>query len=497
MSILSIAVGETAANSQQEKRNKQQTKNSRGWKMKRFYQSGEFKVPVILASLLIVLIVSGMAQASEDLYRRLSMIAKSKGDVTLIQKFNSEAGTIDWTKSSEILFEGNLRLLKAETLTGTEEQTSLFLIRNINGDLYILSVPPAAVRVKDGDGAFYVGLEKMLENKMIFRVQTEKREIGGETYAFARFIDHPRQLFFDRIFKLMIILMLFFVMLGMGLTLTMKDFKLVFLNPRGIIAGAFLQWVIMPLVAAGLGRLLGFYEAFPFIYVGLVLITVSPGGVTSNLMTYYAKGDLALSISLTSFSTVLSLVFTPLLLTFYCANLPEVTMPVKLVVQTIIILVIIPLALGMSARSRWPGFSQKATPFFSILGVIALLFLIIAGLISNIEMFADTERYGFTFYSTVFVLTLLGMLVGGIFPKLVGINNYQTRAISLETGLRNATLAMAIALLIQDYMGDFYSSMFFTSGLFGLWMYVAGFLSIGVYKKVLPLEPQAEAETSG
>ncbi len=465
--------------------------------MKRFFQSGGFKAPVILASLLIILMVSGIAQASEDLYRRLSLIAKGKGDVTLIQKFNSESRNIDWTKSGEILFEGNLRLLKAETIKGAEEQTSLFLIRNINGDLYILSVPPVAERVKDGAGAYYVGLDKMLENKMIFRVQVEKREINGETYSFTRFIDHPRQLFFDRIFKLMIILMLFFVMLGMGLTLTMKDFKLVFLKPRGMLAGAFLQWAIMPLVAAGLGHLLGFYEAFPFIFVGLMLITVSPGGVTSNLMTYYAKGDLALSISLTSFSTVLSLVFTPLLLTFFCSNLPEVSMPVKLVVQTIIILVIIPLALGMSIRARWSGFAQKATPFFSILGVIALLSLIIAGLISNLEMFADTERYGFTFYATVFVLTLLGMLVGGIFPKLVGINNYQARAISLETGLRNATLAMAIALLIQDYMGDFYSSMFFTSGLFGLWMYVAGFLSIAVYKKVLPLDPQADPETSG
>jgi len=465
--------------------------------MKRFFQNGGFKAPVILASALIIIFVSAVSQASEDLYRRFSLIAKGKGDVTLIQKFNTVSKNIDWTKSNEILFEGNLRRLKAETLTGTEEQTNLFLIRNINGDLYILSVPPAAERVKDGTGATYDGLEKMLENKMIFRIQVEKKEINGETYAFARFIDHPRQLFFDRIFKLMIILMLFFVMLGMGMTLTMKDFKLVFLKPRGIIAGAFLQWAIMPLVAAGLGRLLGFYETFPFIYVGLMLITVSPGGVTSNLMTYYAKGDLALSISLTSFSTVLSLVFTPLLLTFFCAGLPEVEMPVKLVVQTIILLVIIPLALGMSTRSRWPGFAEKATPFFSILGIIALLFLIIAGLISNIEMFADTQRYGFTFYATVFVLTLLGMLVGGIFPKLVGINNYQTRAISLETGLRNATLAMAIALLIQDYMGDFYSSMFFTSGLFGLWMYVAGFLSIAVYKKVLPLEPQTETVTSG
>ncbi|MBA4395916.1 MAG: hypothetical protein C0394_00785 [Syntrophus sp. (in: bacteria)] len=465
--------------------------------MKRFFQSCGFKAPVMLASLFIMLVVSGIAQAGEDLYRHLSLIAKGKGDVTLIHKINTESRSIDWTKSGEIRFEGNLRLLKAETIKGAEEQTNLFLLRNINGDLHILTVPPAAERIKDGAGAHYVGLDKMLENKMIFRVQVEKREVNGETYSFARFIDQPQQLLFDRIFKLAIVLMLFFVMLGMGLTLTMQDFKLVILSPRGMIAGAFLQWVIMPLVAAGLGHLLGFYEAFPFIFVGLMLITVSPGGVTSNLMTYYAKGDLALSISMTSFSTVLSLVFTPLLLTFFCANLPEVSMPVKLVVQTIIILVIIPLALGMSIRARWSGFAKKATPFFSILGVIALLFLIIAGLISNIEMFADTERYGFRFYAAVFVLTLLGMIVGGVFPKLVGINNYQARAISLETGLRNASLAMAIAILIQDYMGDFYSSMLFTSGLFGLWMYVAGFLSIAVYKKVLPLEPQAAPETSG
>lgn len=464
--------------------------------MKRFFQNGGFKAPVTLVSALIIILLSTISHASENLYRRLSLVAKGKGDVSLIQTFNAESRKIDWTKSGEILFEGNLRLLKSESLTGSEEQTSLFLLRNITGDLYILSVPPAAERVKDGAGAPYIGLEKMLENKMIFRVQTEEREINGEPYAFARFIDRPRQIFFDRIFKISIILMLFSVMMGMGMTLTMNDFKLVFLKPRGMFAGAFLQWAIMPLVAAGLGRMLGFYEAFPFIYVGLMLVTVSPGGVTSNLMTYYAKGDLALSISLTSFSTVLSLLFTPLLLTFFCANLPEVTMPLKLIVQTIIILVIIPLAVGMSIRSRWPDFARKAMPFFSALGVIALLFLIVAGLISNLEMFADTQRYGFTFYATVFLLTLLGMIMGGIFPKLVGINNYQARAISLETGLRNATLAMAIALLIQDYMGDFYSSMFFTSGLFGLWMYVAGFLAIAAYKKTLPLEPQTNAQTS-
>jgi BASS family bile acid:Na+ symporter len=287
--------------------------------------------------------------------------------------------------------------------------------------------------------------------------------------------------------------MLFFVMIGMGLTLTLEEFALVFKKPRGIIVGEILQFGIMPLLAFGLGYVMGFYEYFPFIFVGMILITAIPGGVTSNLMTYYAKGDVALSISLTSFSTVFSLIFTPLLLALYCTNLPEVTIPVKVVIQTILILVIVPLAIGMSVRKKWETFAKKAVPVFSALGIVALLILIIAGVLSNLPSFADTARYGFKFYSTIFLLTLLGMLVGILISKLVGINNYQTRAISLETGLRNASLAMAIALLIQDAMGDFYSSLFFTSAIFGLVMYVAGAISIILFKPILPL-PVKEKE---
>jgi predicted Na+-dependent transporter len=222
----------------------------------------------------------------------------------------------------------------------------------------------------------------------------------------------------------------------------------------------------------------------------MILITAIPGGVTSNLMTYYAKGDLALSISMTSFSTILSIIFTPLLLAFYCADMPEVTIPVKIVAQTILILVIIPLVIGMSVRGKWETFAKKATPVFSALGIIALLVLIIAGVLSNLHVFADTARYGLKFYLTVFSLTFMGMLSGILSSKLIGINNYQTRAISLETGLRNAALAMTIALLIQDTMGDFYSSMFVTSGLFGLVMYMAGIISIFLYKSFLPVEEE-------
>ncbi len=449
----------------------------------------------IFVTTLAVLAVSSFASnayvfADEDLYYSLSRMTKSQQEVQQIKKLNDAGRQIDWSKANELVCHGHLRVLKTDIIKGNDDVTKLYFVRNISGEIYILSIPEENELVEQGLKNAYGNLEKMLEYKMNFKLLVAQKNINGATYNYARFLEAPTQLALDKIFKTSIVLMLFFVMLGMGLTLTINDFKIVFQKPKGILTGAILQWAVMPFIAAALGKMLGFFEAFPYIYVGIVLITVSPGGVTSNLMTYYAKGDLALSISLTSFSTVLSLFFTPFLLTLLCANVPEVTIPVKLVVQTIIILVIIPLSIGMFVRNRWPVFAEKSTGFFSILGVIALLFLIIAGILGNLEVFTDTERYGVKFYLTVFLLTMFGMFIGAAVPKMLGVNNYQTRAISLETGLRNASLAMALSILIQDYMGDFYASMFFTSAMFGILMYPAGFIAIEFQKKFLPVEPQ-------
>jgi len=446
----------------------------------------------IVVSLMIIamsLPATGSANDGSDeaLYRKLSEIAIGQGDSPLFDRLNNDSRNMDWDRADETEFVGNLRILKSIREGTAGSGARIYLLRKLTGELYILSLPadPSAL-VEDADSP-YAGLDGISGNKMVFKVKTMRAAVGGEAYQFAKLTARPEQMKLDRIFKICIILMLFSVMVGMGMTLTFKDFALVFKKPRGIILGEILQFGLMPFLAMCLGRLLGFYEQYPFIFVGMILITAIPGGVTSNLMTYYAKGDLALSISLTSFSTVMSIVFTPLLLALYCADMPEINIPVKIVVQTILILVIIPLIVGMAVRGKWKAFAEKATPFFSALGIIALLVLIIAGVLSNLNIFADTTRYGFKFYMTLFSLTMLGMLSGILFSKLLRIDNYQTRAISLETGLRNSALAMTIALLLQDSMGDFYSSMFVTSGMFGLIMYLAGILSIILYKHVLPV----------
>ena len=416
--------------------------------------------------------------SGETLYKHLSSLTSS-GNNSLIENLNTKPRKLDWNNAEAFKFKGHLRFLTSVE-QGSADQTRLFFVRSTEGRIIILTIP-------DLDDPVYQNLEGLIESKLNFNIKVLTSKIRGKEYQFAQFIDSPVQPVFDKIFKLMIILMLFLVMIGMGLTLTGKDFLILISKPRGIIIGEILQFGVMPLIAMTLGYLMGFHENYPYIYVGMILITATPGGVTSNLMTHYAKGDVALSVSVTSLSTVLSIFFVPFLLNAYCSNIPDVKVPTNTIALTIIILVIIPLGIGMLFRKLKEALAKKLIPVFSLLGIIALLFLIIAGILSNLEGFADTQRHGILFYTMVFLLTFSGMVVGAVVPLFFKITNFQVRAISLETGLRNASLAMTIALLIQDSMGDFHSSMFWVSGMFGLSMYVAGLIAIKIYPRILPI----------
>lgn len=446
-------------------------------------------VAIIFLLLAAPFIRTSDATLGETTYKRLTDAANGKKDPSLLEKLNVESKKIQWKDALKDEFVGNLRIVKKKGGNSSKTGSWVYLVRKLTGELFILFVPENMDQLDSSSP--YFNLDSAFESKTLFKLKTMEKTIAGETYIFAQLLEMPEQLRMDRLFKICIILMLFFVMVGMGMTLTYADFALVFSKPRGIIIGQILVFGLMPLLAMIFGRIMGFYENYPFIFVGLILITATPGGVTSNLMTYYGKGDLALSISMTSFSTVFSLIFTPLLLSFYCANMPEIIIPVKVVIQTIMILVIIPLIVGMLFRWKFSSAAKKATPFFSALGIIALLVLIIAGILSNLNIFVDTARYGFAFYSTIFALTLVGMMLGIVFSKIFGIDNFQARAISIETGLRNSALAMTLALLLQDSMGDFFSSMFVTAGIFGLVMYVSGIISIYLYRYILPVETKS------
>ena len=312
--------------------------------------------------------------AGEELYRSLSAAGKNK-ESSLFMELYRNGQDQNWQTAEEVQFEGNLRFLERDAAAG-DKSPGIFLVRSLEGELYIVSIPSDDELKRTGTDVYYTNLKEMLGNKLVFRALLTKGVLDGQAYTFIRFLEPPVQLMLDKIFKISIIFMFFFVMLGMGLNLTLNDFKLVLQKPKGIAIGIIFQWFLMPLLALGMAWALGFYHKFPFIYAGMVLICACPGGVTSNLMTYYAKGDLALSVSLTSVSTFLALFFTPLILTVLCTNIPDINIPTGLIAQTIIGLVIVPLIIGMSIRQKWLSFAVKATPFFSALGVFALLMVI-------------------------------------------------------------------------------------------------------------------------
>ena len=389
----------------------------------------------------------------------------------LLEELDRTGASLDWTDAEGLTFEGNMR--RASGPGG-----DLLLLRTLGGDVYLLSAVDSAF----GD------TEELLKNKYVYTVQTKRVRVGQFDLAFARITAAPYRKLIDRLFRIFIILMLFFVMVGMGMTLRVKDFAMVILKPRGMLVGPLLQFGLLPALAVGLGILGGYREEFPFIFIGLVLVTSSPGGVTSNLMTYWGKGDLALSVSMTAISTVLSLLMTPLLLSLYATGVPAIKIPTGTIIGQIAVLVIVPLAIGMSVRHFREAWALKSEKFFSGLGVFALVFLIVTGVLNNLDKFSDTERYGIKFYALIFSLTIASMAMSVGISKLLRVGNFQIRAITLETGLQNAALAMTIALLIQDQMGDFYSSMFAVSGLYGLWMYVAGGIMIYLFPKILPVD---------
>jgi BASS family bile acid:Na+ symporter len=453
-------------------------------------------VIVLFVCLLCILLFActSFAEAGkgEKQYHHLSKVSKRAEGSEAFYMLNTFARLLDWDKAEEMEFEGYVRHLSIAKPEGQFEKSNIYLLRNVDSQLLVITLPENIKMIAKDTDSVYAGLAGMVKNKMSFKTRVISAVVDGEEYLFTQFTEKPKTIVLFTIFKIGIVLLLFFIMFGMGLTLTLQDFALVFKKPGGMLIGAAMQWGFMPLLAMFMGKLLGFYEFFPFIYVGMILVAVSPGGVTSNLMTHLGKGDLALSISLTSFSTVLSLILTPVLLAFYCSNVPEVTIPAKLIAVTIVVLVLIPLSSGMAIRAKWKNFAERSVKFFSILGVISLVCIIIAGLLMGGDFFADTDRYGVLFYGMLFVMTLVGMIAGALVPKLFGISNYQSRALSLETGLRNTSLSMAIAILIQDLMGDFYSAMFFTSAIFGLWMFAAGGISIALFKTFLPINDKSE-----
>ena len=231
--------------------------------------------------------------------------------------------------------------------------------------------------------------------------------------------------------------LLMIVMFGMGLTLKFEDFKVVFTRPKDIIIGAIAQFTIMPLLAFLLSII---FKLPNELAVGVILVGTCPGGTSSNVMTYLAKGDVALSVGMTSVSTILAPIATPLLTLLYAGqrvNVNAVNMFISIVQ-----VVIIPIGLGFIINRFFHKFTNHIKEILPLISVLAIVSIVAAVVSSNSSRLMQV---GYLIIIVVILHNCLGYLLGFIVGKLLRLNNSKCKAISIEVGMQNSGLATSLA----------------------------------------------------
>ena len=238
--------------------------------------------------------------------------------------------------------------------------------------------------------------------------------------------------------KTLMIPLLQIIMFGMGTTMSLKDFSNIVAMPKGVALGILCQYAIMPFLALGLAKVFGFG---PEIAVGIILVGSSPGGLASNVMTYLAKGNVALSITLTTISTMLSPLLTPFLMKTFGSAYIEIHFFEMMwsIVKIVIFPVIAGLALNYLFRKSMEWLN-RVLPLISMAGIIYILAIIIAaGRNSLISI-------GVLLLVAVILHNLLGFLLGYGVARFAGLDRKSCRTIAFEVGMQNSGLASGIAL---------------------------------------------------
>ena len=227
------------------------------------------------------------------------------------------------------------------------------------------------------------------------------------------------------------------VMFGMGMTLKLSDFKVVFTKPKAVITGILSQYIIMPLLAFLLVKI---FNLDPALAVGVILVGSCPGGTSSNVMTYLAKGDVALSVGMTACTTILAPVVTPalvLLLGGATINVSYVSM-----LMSIVQVVLVPIVLGFVINHFFEKFAQACAKVLPLVSVIAICLIIMAVVAANA---AKIMTVGWLIVVVVMLHNLCGYALGYGVGKLLGLSRDQMRTLSIEVGMQNSGLATSLA----------------------------------------------------
>ncbi|MEL7146555.1 MAG: bile acid:sodium symporter family protein, partial [Bacteroidota bacterium] len=247
----------------------------------------------------------------------------------------------------------------------------------------------------------------------------------------------------DNISNLILAASLFIIMFGMGLSLTASDFKQIFVTPKAILTGLVNQLVLLPLVAFAL---VAVFPTSPEIAIGVIILAACPGGPTSNLITHLAKGDLALSVSLTAISSFITLLTIPFLTNLGLQTVLGQNTVIQLdIVSTIIqvfAIVIIPIILGMSIRAWKSTFANKMERPVRMASAVVFVLVLVGIIVKEIDKLPD-------YFAQAGLITLLlnlaTMGLGLLSARIMKLSFKQGVSISIESGIQNGTLAISIA----------------------------------------------------
>ena len=279
-----------------------------------------------------------------------------------------------------------------------------------------------------------------------------------------------------------ITLLLGIVMFGMGMTLKLSDFKLVFQRPRDVFIGALAQFTIMPLLAYILATAFGLP---PELAAGVILVGTCPGGTSSNVMTYLARGDVALSVSMTMTTTILAPIVTPLLTWWLAGAWVEISLAAMM--MSIVQVVILPIVAGLIINSFFEAQVQKVVKILPLVSVTAIV-LIVGGVVAvSSQKIMET---GLLIMAVVMCHNLLGYGTGFLLAKALHMDLSKAKAISIEVGMQNSGLATSLAML------HFGPAAAIPGAIFSVWHNISGSLAANYLSSRLNKEELPEVQTA-
>jgi len=256
--------------------------------------------------------------------------------------------------------------------------------------------------------------------------------------------------------------MIFVIMLGMGASLTPRDFYLALRRPYGLAVGVISQYGFMPFIGFLMTLALGLPAP---IALGLLIVSCMPGGTTSNIFTYFSRGNLALSVLMTVTSTVFGVILIPIVLLVYASAL-DLEIPRENIIATLVIL-LIPVAIGMILRKLNANAGAVTEFFGSVLALFFIAFIAISWIPRNWQFLLSTTP---STYFAAIMLGVFGITVGYLFARSLKLHPRNVRTVALETGIQNAPLAIAIIAL--TFSGEEQQSIMAVGALYSLFIVI-------------------------